>query len=72
MPVKNKLKQVLEGRLKIDSLTAYRFRKLSGVGQETALKINDPLWVPRPEVLELICKTFDLQPGDFLFYEREN
>ena len=70
MPVKNQLKKVLEERYQ-KPLTAYRFRKLSGLGQATSLKINDPYWVPRPETLETICKKFNLQPGDFLFYEEE-
>jgi DNA-binding Xre family transcriptional regulator len=71
MPVKNQLKRILEERFQ-KPLTAYRFRKLSGLGQATSLKINDPFWVPRPETLEVICKTFKLQPGDFLFYEEDS
>ncbi|WP_366054066.1 helix-turn-helix transcriptional regulator [Microcoleus sp. PH2017_34_RAT_O_A] len=71
MPVKNQLKRILEDRFQ-KPLTAYRFRKLSGLGQATSLKINDPFWVPRPETLETICKTFNLQPGDFLFYEEDS
>jgi len=71
MPVKNQLKKVLEERYK-QPLTAYKFRKLTGLGQETSLKIYDPSWVPRPETLEVICKKFNLQPGDFLFYEDDS
>ena len=71
MPVKNQLKKILEERFQ-KPLTAYRFRKLSGLGQATSLKINDPCWVPRPETLETICKKFKLQPGDFLFYEEDS
>ena len=71
MPVKNQLKRILEERFQ-KPLTAYRFRKLSGLGQATSLKINDPFWVPRPETLETICRKFKLQPGDFLFYEEDS
>lgn len=43
--------------------------KKKGLGQATSLSAwNDPFWVPTAPTLQLICKTFNLQPGDFLFY----
>jgi Cro/C1-type HTH DNA-binding domain len=29
---------------------------------------HDPLWVPSAPTLRLLCLTFGIQPGDFLFY----
>lgn len=40
-----------------------------GIGQATALSAwNDPFWLPNASTLQLICRAFNIQPGDFLFY----
>jgi len=72
MPVRNCLKPVLEKKLQISKLTPYRFGKLTGLGRGTSDKINDPNWVPNERTLEIICKTFRLQPGDFLYWIPED
>ncbi len=68
MPVRNCLKPVLEKRLQIKNLTAYRFQKLTGLGRGTSIRINDPNWVPSSDTLQTICETFRLQPGEFLYW----
>lgn len=68
MPVRNCLKPVLEEKLKIKRLTAYRFGKLTGFGRATSDRINDPEWIPNPDSLKTICETFRLQPGEFLYW----
>ncbi|TAG93121.1 MAG: XRE family transcriptional regulator [Oscillatoriales cyanobacterium] len=68
MSVKNCLKPVLEERLKLKKLTSYRFRKLTGLSTGTAERIDDPNWVPSEKVLDIICRTFRIQPGEFLYW----
>lgn len=68
MPVKNQLKDVLTNRLG-EEITAYRFKKLTGLGQETSLNaLHNPDWYPDKKTAEKICKTFNLQLADFLVY----
>ena len=68
MSVKNCLKPVLEEKLKVKRLTGYRFGKLTGLSRETSERINDPNWVPSAQILDVICKTFKVQPGEFLYW----
>ena len=58
MTTMNKLRSVLEKK---------------GIAQGTALSAwNDPFWTPTGSVLDLICLAFDLQPGDFLFFVKDD
>jgi|LakMenE01Jun11ns_1017448.scaffolds.fasta_scaffold9914158_1 hypothetical protein len=67
MPVKSRLPELLKER-KIQN--PYQLEKLTGLGRGTCRRaFIDPLWVPNPQVMEVICKTLGLQPGDFLYYE---
>lgn len=68
MSVKNCLKPVLEEKLKIKKLTGYKFGKLTGFGRATSERIHDPNWIPNERTLETICKTFRIQPGEFLYW----
>ena len=69
MPVINCLQEVLISK---GIKTAYQFKKKTGLGQGTALKAwKNRNWIPDPKTLEIICETFDIQPGDFLIYEKE-
>jgi len=53
-------------------INAYKLMKLTGLASGTCLKIfNNPYYVPDYKVMDLLCAFFDLQPGDFLYYERE-
>ncbi len=72
MPMRNKLKAVLEERLG-QELTAYRLKKLTGLGQKTTLNaINNPDWYPDKSTAEVLCQVFNLQLSDFMFFERED
>lgn len=53
-------------------INAYKLMKLTGLASGTCLKIfNNPYYVPDFKVMNLLCSFFDLQPGDFLYYERD-
>jgi len=52
-------------------INPYKLRVLTNLGQGTCLKIfNDPYYVPDMGVMNTLCEFFDLQPGDFLYYEK--
>lgn len=68
MPVRNCLKPVLEKKLGIQNLTGYKFGKLTKLGRATSERINDPNWIPNERSLEVICRTFQIQPGEFLYW----
>ena len=53
-------------------INAYKLMKLTGLASGTCLKIfNNPYYVPDHKVMNSLCSFFDLQPGDFLYYERD-
>ena len=53
-------------------INAYKLMKLTGLASGTCLKIfNNPYYVPDFKVMNLLCAFFDLQPGEFLYYERD-
>lgn len=65
MPVRNKIKELIESR----GITPYRFWKDTGLSQPTAYRLcRNTQDVPTGDVLEAICKAYDLQPGDLLVY----
>lgn len=69
--MRNKVKEVLERKLG-EPVSSYKLRKLTGLGRGTCLSaLNDPNWYPDQGTSEKLCKVFELQPGDFLFYEPE-
>ncbi len=74
MPVMNKLRSVLvakgiENANQLRVATKKADSQKKGIGQATALSAwNDPFWLPNASTLQLICKAFNIQPGDFLFY----
>jgi hypothetical protein len=52
-------------------INPYKLRVLTRLGQGTCLKIfNDLYYVPDAGVMDTLCEYFDLQPGDFLYYEK--
>lgn len=70
MPVKNKLPKLLEER---NIKNPYQLEKLTGLGRGTCRKaFGDPFWVPNPPVMEVLCESLGVQPGDFLYYEPTN
>ena len=71
MAVKNRLKDVLIHLLG-EEITAYRVSKMTGLGNSTVLRVlNNPDWYPDKSTMEAICKTFRIQPADFLYYEED-
>ena len=61
--MKNKIKQFLEAR----DITAYRFIKDTGISDTTGYRLAaDGSYIPSAKVLEAICKTYTVQPGDLL------
>ena len=82
MPVKHRVPQVLNGKCRHFfkarwpdesplQINTYKLRLLTGLGQGTCLKLmGDEFYVPNDRVMNTLCETFNLQPGDFLYYER--
>ena len=78
MVVMNKLRSVLEAKgiknpYQLKAAIKKADIKNKGIGQATALSAwNDPFWIPNGSTLQFICRAFDLQPGDFLFYLKDD
>ncbi len=63
MPVRNKIKKLLDSREK----TRYWLWKATNLSQNTAYRLyNDPTYIPGGDVMEVVCMALDVQPGDFL------
>lgn len=59
----NTLKTVLDQR----GLSSFKLSKLSQLSPTTTRKIyNNDRYIPSPDVLERICLSLDVQPGDLL------
>jgi DNA-binding Xre family transcriptional regulator len=59
----NTLKEVLDSR----GVSSFKLSRNSEVSPTTTRKIySDPSYIPSPDVLEKICITLDIQPGDIL------
>ncbi len=68
MPVKNRLKEALKARDNID-LTQYKIEKDTGLGTGTARNLLREDYIPGGNTLVKICDTYNIHPGEFLFYE---
>lgn len=69
MPMKNKIKQFLDSR----GITPYKFRQDTGVAQRTAYDLyNKSEQLPSSTVLEKICSTYEVQPGELLEWVKES
>jgi DNA-binding Xre family transcriptional regulator len=63
MALFNLIGQFIEKR----GITCYRFWQDTGIGRDTAYRLyKDPSYIPSGVVLEKICSTYKLQPGEFL------
>jgi DNA-binding Xre family transcriptional regulator len=63
MPVRNKIKQFLDGR----DITPYRFQKDVGIAHRTAYDLyNNPEQLPASTVLSKICDRYKIQPNEVL------
>jgi len=59
----NTLKAVLDDR----GITSFKLSKVSDLSPTTTRKIYvDEYYIPSPDVLERICLTLSVQPGDIL------
>ena len=60
MTVFNRIKFFIES----NRLTYYRFRKDTGLSEDIAYRLyKDRSYIPTPQVLEIICSTYRIQPG---------
>jgi DNA-binding Xre family transcriptional regulator len=63
MTVQNTIREFIEKR----GISVYRFRKDVGVAQSTAYDlVNSPDRIPNADVLNKICETYRVQPGEVL------
>ncbi|MBD3886445.1 helix-turn-helix transcriptional regulator [Phormidium tenue FACHB-886] len=63
MTVRNTIKAFIEKR----GITVYRFRKDVQVAQSTAYDlVSDSSRIPNADVLNRICETYRIQPGEIL------
>ncbi len=59
----NTLRYVLDER----GWSSFKLSRASDISPTTTRKIyNDSTYIPSPDVLEKICVTLDIQPGDIL------
>jgi DNA-binding Xre family transcriptional regulator len=65
MSMQNKVKELV----RVKGITPYRFWKDVGCSRDVAYKlVNDSSYIPRENVLEAICRAYNVQPGDLLEY----
>lgn len=66
--MENRLKPLL-AELLGEQITVYRLRKMTGLGATAATSaLNDPSYFPTRKTAETLCRTFNIQPGSFLFF----
>ncbi|HLP92218.1 MAG TPA: helix-turn-helix domain-containing protein [Nostocaceae cyanobacterium] len=59
----NTIKQLVDKK----GISVYQFRKETGIAQATAYRLyNNPDEIPRKDVMEAICRTYKVQPGEIL------
>jgi len=64
MSMKNKIKAFIDSN---PELTIYGFRQKTGIANKTAYDLyHNPGQYPSREVMNKICKAFNIQPGDLL------
>ena len=65
MAIRNDLKTLIDRQ----KITRYRFWKDTGLNRETAYRLyDDSYYIPGPEVMDKIAKTYGWQPGAYIFY----
>ena len=68
MTLKNKVRNLITKQ----EITRYRFWKQTGISRSVAYKLcDDPFYIPRTNVIDIICRVFRVQPGDLLEYVPE-
>jgi putative transcriptional regulator len=65
--IRNTLKELLDK----EGITAYSFSKTTGTERNTIYKIRDnKTVVPHSNLLIKICDFFQIEPGDFIIYDK--
>lgn len=63
--MRNRIAELLKER----GITAYRFWQETKVARATAYRLAaDPDYVPTGDILEKICSTYRVQPGEILIW----
>lgn len=69
MAVLNQIRKFVDGR----GISRYRFWQDTGLGRDTAYRLyNDPTYIPTGTVLEKICGTYKVQPGEILLWREDD
>lgn len=64
----NRIHQFIQNR----GITRYRFWQDTQLGRDTAYRLcNDPSYIPTGNVLDKICSTYKIQPGEFLEWRND-
>ncbi len=59
----NRIHEFIQNR----GISRYRFWQDTQLGRDTAYRLcNDPTYIPTGGVLDKICSTYKIQPGEFL------
>jgi DNA-binding Xre family transcriptional regulator len=65
MAVQNRIKKFIEEK----GISRYKFWQDTKLGRDTAYRLcNDPNYIPTGSVLDKICTTYRVQPGEFLLW----
>ena len=67
MPVQNRLKEVIQERDGV-VLNQYKIERDTGLAPSTARNLLNPDYIPGGKTLETVCKSYNLQPGEFLIW----
>ncbi len=58
--------------IKERGITRYRFWQDTQLGRDTAYRLcNDPTYIPTGAVLDKICSTYKIQPGEILIWHED-
>jgi DNA-binding Xre family transcriptional regulator len=69
MTMKNRIKPFVDGR----GISVYQFRKDTGIANKTAYDLyNNPDQYLGRNVMDAICRVYNVQPGDLLEYVPED
>lgn len=65
MTVQNRIKKFIDER----GISRYKLWQETKLGRDTAYRLcNDPTYVPTGNVLDKLCATYRVQPGEFLVW----
>lgn len=63
--MQNRIKKFIEEK----GISRYKFWQDTKLGRDTAYRLcNDPNYIPTGSVLDKICTTYKVQPGEFLVW----